>query len=130
MKGVHRMSDQTMKKDNGKPRWDLLPLQCIEGMVKVLTFGAAKYEDDGWKKLMVDDEGYQRVVASARRHQLAIERDGILALDLNATGEIDEDHSGLPHIDHLQCCVMFIKYYQLYLAGELSHTPNGTLVID
>jgi hypothetical protein len=112
------MKDQSQKKDAGKPRWELLPLECLEGMVKVLTFGAAKYSDGGWKTLMVDEEGYQRVIGSTRRHQLALERDGILALDLNSEGKTDKDHSGLPHIDHLMCNIMFIKYYQLHLQKE------------
>ena len=124
--------DQTMKKDAGKPRWELLPFECIEGMVNVLTFGANKYEDGGWKQLMVNEEGYQRIIGSLRRHQLAIERDGILALDLNEFGDTDADHSGLPHIDHIQCCVMFIKYYQLHLAKEMGEPifDKSTLPCD
>jgi hypothetical protein len=111
--------DESLKKDAGKVRWELLPLQCIEGMVKVLTFGAKKYEDDGWKKLMQTEEGLKRVIGSARRHQVALEKQGIGALDLNEYGEVDEDHSGLPHIDHFMCNVLFQKYRQLYLEGHI-----------
>ena len=35
------------KDDHGKPRWDLLPWDEVEDVVKVLTKGAVKYEDDG-----------------------------------------------------------------------------------
>ncbi len=112
------MKDQTMKKDLGKPRWDLLPLIAIESMVNVLTFGAQKYADDGWKKLMITKEGEKRVIASLRRHQVAIELHGISALDLNADGGVDEDHSGLPHLGHLQCNVMFLEWRRLWLAKK------------
>jgi hypothetical protein len=113
------MADQAMKKDAGKDRWDLLPLDCIEGMVKVLTFGANKYADNGWKKLMADDPGaVARVTASLRRHQLAIEKHGLTALDLNKKGKIDKDHSGLPHISHVMCNVMFLEYKRQLMEKE------------
>jgi hypothetical protein len=127
---MQESKDQTQKKDAGKPRWELLPFECLEGMVKVLTFGAQKYSDGGWKTLMINEEGYQRVVGSTRRHQLAMERDGVLALDLNSEGKTDEDHSGLPHIDHLMCNILFIKYYQLHLQKEADKRPTHDDMFD
>jgi hypothetical protein len=96
---------QELKKDAGKPRWELLPLECIEGCVKVLTFGAQKYEDNGWKKLMMQPDGVSRVSGSLMRHLVAIGRHGIGAID---------DESGLPHIDHVMCNVVFLKFRQLW----------------
>ena len=98
--------DQELKKDEGKLRWDLLPFSCVEGTVAVLTFGAKKYRDNGWKELMKTQDGENRVRASLLRHYFKIAEEGI--------GSIDEE-SGLFHVDHLACNVMFLKYRQLWL---------------
>ena len=62
-----------MKNDflDNKPRWDLLPLQEIEDLVKVYTAGAKKYAPNTWQKL---DNGYQRYKAALFRHLLAYEK--------------------------------------------------------
>ena len=62
-----------MKNDflDDKPRWDLLPLQEIEDLVKVYTAGAKKYAPNNWQKL---DNGYQRYKAALFRHLLAYEK--------------------------------------------------------
>lgn len=51
-------------KDN-KLRWDLLPLEEIEDIVKVYTFGSKKYAPNTWQKL---DNGYERYKAALLRH--------------------------------------------------------------
>lgn len=62
-----------MKNDflDDKPRWDLIPLQEIEDIVKVYTAGAKKYAPNNWQKL---DNGYQRYKAALFRHLLAYEK--------------------------------------------------------
>ena len=35
-----------LKFDTDKLRWDLLPMEVIEECVKILTFGAKKYDDN------------------------------------------------------------------------------------
>lgn len=57
-------------KDN-KLRWDLLPLEEIEDIVKVYTAGAKKYSDNSWQNL---DNGYQRYKAAMFRHLLEYEK--------------------------------------------------------
>ena len=42
---------------DGKLRWDLLPLEEIEDIVKVYTAGSIKYGDNNWQNL---ENGYQR----------------------------------------------------------------------
>ena len=39
------------KFDGDKLRYDLIPPLALEEMVKVLTFGAQKYEPDNWQKV-------------------------------------------------------------------------------
>ncbi|KKM03271.1 hypothetical protein LCGC14_1776070, partial [marine sediment metagenome] len=54
-----------LKYDSEKPRWDLLPLDIIEQIVKVLTIEAQKYDDDNWRKV---ENGKKRYYAAMMRH--------------------------------------------------------------
>lgn len=56
---------------DGKLRWDLLPLEEIEDIVKVYTEGAKKYSDNSWQNL---DNGYQRYKAALLRHLVEYEK--------------------------------------------------------
>lgn len=83
-----------MKNDNDKPDWSLLPLETIEGIVEVLTYGAKKYKRDNWKKVSVN-----RNFAALLRH-----------LSKWQAGEEFDAESGLHHLDHALCDLMFIVY--------------------
>lgn len=54
-----------------KLRWDLLPLDCVEKIVKVYTAGAEKYGDNNWQHL---NNGYQRYKAALLRHLVEYEK--------------------------------------------------------
>lgn len=82
------------KYDAGKPRWDLLPLVGLGRVVDVLTFGAKKYKPDGW-----------RLVADARRRYFAAAMRHMVAWYL---GEPRDEESGLPHLAHAACCLLFL----------------------
>ncbi|MBQ5839793.1 MAG: hypothetical protein IIW42_07190 [Bacteroidaceae bacterium] len=75
------------KDDDGKLRWDLLPLNLIEKVVEVYTFGVTKYEANTWQNLK---DGYNRCKAAMFRHLVAHER-----------GETVDDESGLPALAHM-----------------------------
>jgi len=55
------------KYDDGKLRMDLIPSQMIEGLAKVFTDGAKKYEDRNWEKGIK----YTKLYAAILRHLLA-----------------------------------------------------------
>lgn len=59
------MSEQGRKYDGGKLRYDLIPVLAIEDMVKGLTFGTIKYDDNNWVKV---PNGRKRYLAAALRH--------------------------------------------------------------
>jgi hypothetical protein len=82
-----------MKNDADKPQWSLLPFDIIEILVKVLTYGARKYEPHNWKKVEIE-----RNFDAMMRH-------------INAwrNGE-DYDKSGFHHLDHAFCDLMFILW--------------------
>lgn len=56
---------------DGKLRWDLLPLEEVEDIVRVYTAGAKKYSDNSWQNL---ENGYQRYKAAMLRHLLEYEK--------------------------------------------------------
>lgn len=60
--------DKTRGKDDFKDdklRWDLLPMQEIEDIVRVFHLGAKKYEPNGWKDI---PNGFERYRAAMMRH--------------------------------------------------------------
>lgn len=59
------MSEQGRKYDGGKLRYDLIPVLALEDMVKGLTFGTIKYDDNNWVKV---PNGRKRYLAGALRH--------------------------------------------------------------
>lgn len=82
------------KFDAEKVRMDLLDPEALEGLAKVLTFGAQKYAAHNWRKGISNS----RLVAALIRHLFALIR-----------GELIDPESGLPHIDHVGCCWMFLS---------------------
>ena len=66
---------ESLKYDNEKLRWDLLPLEDIEDVVKVYTEGAKKYVPNSWQNLT---DGYNRYKAAMFRHLLEYEKGNII----------------------------------------------------
>ena len=90
------MDGKGIKHDQGKLRWDLLPVEPVEELVKVVTYGATKYSEQGWK----DVEPYaDRYYAACLRHLMAWRK-----------GEKYDKESGLSHLAHAMCCIVFILW--------------------
>jgi hypothetical protein len=83
-----------VKDDQGKPMWHLLPWKAVAGMVKVLTFGAVKYSEDGWRTV---PNAQKRYTAALLRHLAAL-----------SVGEKLDSESGLRHIDHVLTNAAFL----------------------
>lgn len=86
------------KDDTGKNRLDLVEPEFIEGVGRVLTYGAAKYEPNNWQKV---DNALDRYYASLLRHLLAWRR-----------GEKKDAESGLSHLEHVAANVMFLLHFE------------------
>ena len=93
------MTEEGKKSDSNKLRTDLVPAETIEALAKVLGFGAVKYGDDNWKNGIE----YYRIYGAILRHLLAWRK-----------GELFDDESGLPHLYHALCELMFLTYYEDY----------------
>ena len=98
------VSEPGVKHDDAKPRWSLLPWAQVERVVDVLTFGARKYEVDNWKRV---PNARVRYFNAAMRHLLAWHR-----------GERNDSESGLPHIAHAVCCLLFLAWFDDNAAGR------------
>lgn len=76
--------------------WYESPAHMIEAVAKVLTFGAAKYQPNNWK--YCEDPG--RYQDALLRHVLAMLK-----------GEECDPESGLHHLDHVLCNIMFLEWF-------------------
>jgi hypothetical protein len=96
---IPEVTDQAaVKFDNGKVDWSLVPFEALEGMVRVLEFGANKYAAHNWRQ----GGGFKftRLINSLLRHVFAFAR-----------GEDLDPESGLSHIWHAQCNLLFLAMY-------------------
>lgn len=89
------MENKAERENEGKLRWSLVDFKAMSPMVKVLEFGAEKYDDDNWSKGL----GVKGICESLLRHTFAL-----------LSGETNDPESGLPHIGHIQCNAMFIAH--------------------
>lgn len=86
-------NNQSYKADNGKTRLDLVSPTFIEAVGKIRTFGVSKYGDsDSWAKVEP-----QRYMAALLRH-----------INAYRMGEETDKESGMPHLWHAACNLMFL----------------------
>jgi hypothetical protein len=83
-----------VKHDAGKPDYSLLPLSALEPVVRVLEHGAAKYGRTNYLALAGARERY---LAACLRHLAAFQ-----------DGEAVDPESGLPHLAHAICGLIFV----------------------
>jgi len=91
-----------VKDNRSKSRVDLIPAAPLLGAGVVLGYGAHKYKPNNWRLGL----GWSDTWASLQRHLLAF----------NEGEDIDKE-SGLPHIDHAMCQLLFLSNYY--------HTSTG-----
>ena len=95
------MENNTFKKnDSGKPTFELLPIDLLSDVNKVLQHGARAYGVGNWRK--TDGFKLSRVYNALLRHMFAFWR-----------GESIDPDSGLSHLDHAMCNLLFMKYHFL-----------------
>jgi hypothetical protein len=96
-------SEGGIKFDGDKVRWDLVPWDAMEEIVKVLTYGANKYADRNWEKGME----YGRLIRATIGH----------VTDWAMRRDVDSE-TGLSHLAHAGCCILFLLAYVLRNIGK------------
>ena len=92
------------KFDGGKLEYGLLPPKALEETVKVLTFGAQKYERDNWQKV---PDAKRRYFDALQRHVWSWKQ-----------GEQIDTESGIHHLAHAMCCLMFLYEHDIMYSNE------------
>jgi len=90
--------EQGLKYDTDKLRWYLLPMECVEDVVRILTFGAKKYADNNWQLV---DNANERYYSAMMRHLVAWRK-----------GELIDPESGEPHLSHAMCNLTFLMWFE------------------
>ena len=85
-----------------KPRWDLLPIEELAGVVDVYTAGAKKYGENRWQTL---ENGVNRYLGAFFRHLTAYKR-----------GEQFDPEDGCLHLD--KCIWNMIAVRHCFLADQ------------
>jgi hypothetical protein len=85
--------------NTGKLKWSLVSWMALAPMVRVLMFGAEKYDDHNWKKGLK----YTEVCESLQRH-----------INAFIEGEENDPESKLSHVGHILCNAMFLSYMSMF----------------
>lgn len=97
--GMTELGDQSKKKDGGKALMHLLPwTELARDVVPVLEYGLGKYSEGGWRSV---DNARKRYLNAALRHLAAY-----------ADGERLDPESGLHHVAHAACSVLFLLRFK------------------
>ena len=91
-----------LKFDIGKVPLELLPVEALIEIAKVMAFGAEKYGRHNWRKGMA----WSRLVGAILRHLFAW-----------MLGEDKDPESGLSHLAHAGCDLLFLLTYELKELG-------------
>jgi len=92
-----------VKYDQEKERYDLVPVLALEEVAKVLTVGAAKYDDENWRKV---PNATRRYFSATQRHLAWVRK-----------GQTHDSETGLHHYAHAITNLMFLLEKELELNG-------------
>lgn len=91
--------EKGIRDNKGKLKWSLVSWKALEPMVKVLMFGAKKYDSWNWSNGLK----YTEVCDSLQRHMISF-----------LEGEDNDKESKLAHVGHILCNAMFLSYMFLF----------------
>lgn len=96
---MKKKNEVGLRENTGKLKWSLVSWKALEPMVRVLMFGAQKYDSWNWSKGLK----YTEVCESLQRH-----------LNSFIQGEDNDSESKLEHVGHILCNAMFLSYMFLF----------------
>lgn len=100
---VAAVTSEGRKDDQGKPPYHLLAPEYLDATAQVLAFGAKKYSERNWEHGM----NWSRPFSALMRHMWAWWR-----------GEALDPETGMSHLWHASCCIMFLVAYEERKAGN------------
>ena len=92
-----KLSGNALKFDDDKLPVNLLSSEALLQTAAVLKFGADKYSEHNWRQGFA----WSRPLAAAMRHIMAFN-----------DGEDKDPESGLSHLAHAMCCIMFLLEFE------------------
>jgi hypothetical protein len=99
------MNEGGRKFDGGKLRYDLVPMDALDEIVKRFTHGAAKYAPGNWQKV---DDAVERYSAALMRHYSAYRQ-----------GEREDPEApGLSHIGAVAWNAFILVWFDLHSQKE------------
>jgi hypothetical protein len=90
--------NEGVKFDGGKVPLELIPPSAMFAIGQVLAYGATKYAPHNWRKGLA----WSRLIGAAMRH-----------LMLWAAGHDKDSETGLSHLAHAGCCIVFLITYEM-----------------
>jgi hypothetical protein len=94
---IEKTAGAALKFDQHKLPLNLLSTEAINQTAAVLAFGAEKYAAHNWRAGFA----WSRPLAAAMRHLTAFN-----------DGEDRDPESGLSHLAHAACCIMFLLEFE------------------
>lgn len=91
--------DEFTKHDSKKLRWSKFAWRGAAHVLRIMHYGANKYEWDNWRKAQTDEDR-ERYIDAACRH-----------LTDYMNGESHDPESGYHHIAHAACNLLFFLEY-------------------
>lgn len=85
-------------KNTGKLEWHYVPFDALEATVKVLNYGAKKYDKDNWRLVKNREEVYYDACMRHIFKWLA--------------GETEDPETKLSHWAHVACCAWFMYEFE------------------
>jgi hypothetical protein len=101
---MEQSTDRSLRYNNGKADYSLIPLEVLEGPARVLEYGASKYARDNWKKPTHWSVSY----ACLMRHMAAWQ-----------AGDLIDDESGQSHLAHAACNILQMLYMEKHHPEEM-----------
>jgi Domain of unknown function (DUF5664) len=89
--------------NTGKPPLDLLPLDLMTGLSRVLEYGQGKYGRNNWRQ---GAPATEQVACLLRHLQPILE---VLNSEDYRDSALLDDESGLPHVDHMLFNVLSLR---------------------
>jgi hypothetical protein len=98
-----------VKYDQGKMRYDLIPVLPLYELARVYTIGAKKYDDNNWRKGIQ----FGRVIAALQRH-----------LEKWKVGHRNDATDGQHHLSSVMWCAATLMQFELMAQRDPEFAEN------